>query len=493
MTLGAHLVTRLAAGARMPPAAVLAELGGGERDKRAEAEAEARRHREHMAATLSLCEVAEARRYGGADDGLGAVAVDAVALPSGEVVVIPGARVIREDWEADPQALGRAFDRCGKAWGVHHAEGGGAGAHALGCGSQLCPVCARKRARERCERWAPVLGELAADGYQLAHWTFTQPARADHAEDALPVVNGFGRGPQGLAGLSSYGETLGDAVDRLRASLDALRYNRRHRDWWNRHVAGFVWGIEWTARAKSGRRRWHVHGHALLVLRNVERAELGGRPDLWRDGRELAGPWRDELTRRWCSVAAGAMPAGQMLTAVDDHAEVLREVLKYPCKPASLSPAQLCEALSTMKGRQVHSPGGALHAASRTGRRARALLAGGATYNRRRRALAPFDERLAHSVARGLRKRQEGPRHGIGMRLRRLLPGKPRHGHMPDGDGQVWEPVFVRDLAQLVEDGEDAMRYAVYWPHLGAMVEDAQRRKPAELLAELVVLPSPDG
>lgn len=446
------VVTRILAGDRRPPSLQAAELDSSDRATRIlDGDQTAHTARARMAAVLNRCDAVERRveletlppvvgcspsalqldgeRPIGCEPppvkrAVQRVAVDAVKLPSGAVLVTRG-RMLRADWLADPKRLGRALDLCGSAAGVHMTQAGDLGEHVKGCNTLLCPVCGRRRARARADKWAPVIKRLATR-YTLANWTMTQQAHMDGIPDGLELVSGYNQETPGLAGVSSHGETLLEALDRLRSTFDGLRYNRATRRWWNRHVVAFVLGLEWTCKTTNGRRRWHVHGHCLLVLDvepgDLERCPLSSSPT---GNVQYRGRFWDELRSSWCANSPGAQWSGQHLSVVDDVDDCIREVLKYPCKPAEMNPAQLAEALVTTKGRQFHSPGGGLHAASAVGKAARSLLDPdavrddyGMTWDVAR--LPPRRRVAAQLIAQGIKDRDEQKTPiGIGMRRRR--------------------------------------------------------------------------
>lgn len=307
----------------------------------------------------------------------------AVELHTGARVLVASPRSVRPDWAATGEAAVNALSRCSTCWGVHRS-GDKYGAHPYGCNASLCPVCARSKASKRARKWLPTFAALQSEGYTLVHLTYTQLHRGNVTpEIPLPMggtvrvtpINGRGPG----VGPSSWGAPLGNEADRLTASWRAMRNNTSNRPWWRRTVAGYVYGMEATGQSSKvvdgkripwGPRRWHVHGHALVLLApEVDPAE-----------------WASEWGARWARCSPGAIPqtdpdGDRCCWRVVDGSEgsvntAVLEVLKYPGKLASMVPSQVVEWMATAKGRHWHQAGGCLHASSTVGRSVRALQRG---------------------------------------------------------------------------------------------------------------------
>ena len=315
----------------------------------AERQAEARMHRAHIAGALWDSQVAFLTV-----DGEGREQVDAVEIKPGTLVLVEG-RMLRADWLADPAKLARSLASCGKHAGVHQTRDGKWGEHGLGCGTPQCPWCASGRAQSAQDKYKPQALKLLETGdYVAVNATLTQ--RVAYLDPDQPVVSG--RFENEGHGYSVQGARLGAELDRWSASFTALRDNRGAdgRAIWDAVVAG-VAGVEWTGVDPRGRRRWHVHGHVLLIVRREELGEFSVDA-----AGNMSSPWVDALRARWCQVS-DAEPTGVHVALVatsgqqvDKVERALREVLKYPYKPASLTPAQLCEALAAAKGRKMARP-----------------------------------------------------------------------------------------------------------------------------------------
>lgn len=311
----------------------------------------------------------------GAKRPIGRVRVTAVKHDHG-VQAVEG-RWLREDWLADPRREAAQLASCCEFWCVGQEqlpEGVRHPAKPRRCNSPRCPLCGRARADRALARWLPVVGRLVGAGYPVLHCTWTQPVgelsgrpvllseedrtahglRADLEREELEGV------PVGWA---VPGEPLTDAIDRLRPALRALRGDddRDRRAWWSSSVVGLFEAVEYTAfdgRLPKGARipRWHVHSHAVIVLRpDVD-------PDAW---------WARALAE-WLEIVPTAEPWAQHCSRIDgDDDEIrsgLREVLKYPFKPLEMTASQLVEALVATKGRRFHNVGGAFHSGSTIGR-----------------------------------------------------------------------------------------------------------------------------
>lgn len=319
-------------------------------------------------------------------------AVRAVSL-GGSIIHVDG-RMLRDSWTADPRRSALRLAGCSTSGGVHRV-GEEWGSHAYGCGDSVCPMCARRKAAARVKDLAPCLLWLSMHGYQLVHLTLTRPGdTSDGAcvlapwERVTTIHDHVDEGP------AVPGETLPDAVADLRRAWTALRDGRGEVDpgyssrrWWRDTVPGYVYGIEWTGRRCIGRGcpacrgdhtahhtgpyrlRWHVHLHALLIVRNHHSIE-------WEEDGTIRGPWWDRLTTRWCELVEGARPEAQHARRLITEEAIeggIVECLKYPFKPAELTRAQLVEALTCMKGTRAHNVGGCLHSSGRVGKLAKSL------------------------------------------------------------------------------------------------------------------------
>ena len=289
----------------------------------------------------------------------------------GPVVHVDG-RAIREEWSPAPQKLAQQLNGCGVTRGIHR-KGGRVASHVMGCTSSLCPDCCRRKAGKRVGKMAGTLAALAARGYQLAHLTITQPVGPNHNRPVV-LVSSFERQKHRRAcniegtpisdnGYAVPGESLGDALDRLRVAMTALRDGQGSREWWASTVLGNVYGIEWTGHHKETRAlRWHVHAHMLIVF----------RPGIDLD------QWIGRFGDRWGQLSPGSSVQAQRLDAIegDNVLAAVKEVLKYPFKPGDLTHAQLLEVLASTKGRRFHLPGGFLHGNSRVARAVKKALSG---------------------------------------------------------------------------------------------------------------------
>lgn len=347
--------------------ATTAALGGDDEAKGwVESWTEADESRSHISAALAKCRPGTVAKLDGKDVLLD-VHVEGIGT------LITNGRPLRPDWTADPQAAAAQLDACGSSYGVHLNTDGELGSHALGCKSPLCPQCARRKAARRVSRLGPVVDELVARGYQLCHVTLTQPQRSYPESELQPVIltdfeRRFCGDSHAAAGRGSAvsGETLGQALSRLKKAMTGLRDGRRTRAKWVNDVAGYVYGIEWTGR-HDGHLRWHVHIHILVILRPAVDA----------------GEFWDWLVPEWCRLTLAehgekaAAPEAQhaRILNAETAEDELREILKYPFKPASLTTAQLVDVLASTKGLRFHHVGGGLHACSKVGKLVRAFLA----------------------------------------------------------------------------------------------------------------------
>lgn len=223
------------------------------------------------------------------------------------------------------------------------------------CGTKLCPRCQRRRA-VKLRRFAPRLLErtdTSVGKYPLRFLTLTVksvPALETDKGNAFDV--------------------LAHVYERLRHYLEKLRTCARCDRWerparvklfcrcrepvtdgkytvcrkcergimtWCRCESGpdprghaivaSLWSREATYSSANG---WHPHLHVIANMRHV-----------WQ--RELAELWTAITQRYW--PAGPTIGAGVHITAIENHAGALREVLKYPTKVAELvgRPDQVAE------------------------------------------------------------------------------------------------------------------------------------------------------
>lgn len=217
----------------------------------------------------------------------------------------------------------------------------------MGCKVKACPVCSRRNASKQIAKWEPRVEAAASDGAFLYHLTLTQ--RCDAVPGGLVTeleqsrygwrgdcatrmsTNAWRTSPGRAVG----GESLGSAYARLRGNLRKWRQNRRSRASVAGLLGGYLTGIEWTGRAHGGIPRWHAHAHIFAVCESEQDA-------------------RGAL-KAWCKLTGGSMRA-QDVRVVDPSK--VREVLKYPFKPANLTSAQRISVLAHMRGLKPQTPGG---------------------------------------------------------------------------------------------------------------------------------------
>jgi len=452
------------------PVELLGPLASGsERGREVAASwADADAHRRRLVDVLSRAAVADAT----IEDGR--ATVHAVKLGDGlmgRTVHVDG-RELREDWAADPQRTARAMERCGMGGGIHKTKDGW-GAHAYGCTGPMCPSCMRRSAATRKARWLPVITWLAFHGCQVLHVTVTQ--RQELAKGAAVLTDDEARWyahEQVRDGVATPGETLGGAIERVRAAWRLMKDGAESRAWWRRTVLADLSGVEWTGstrRADGRHLRWHAHQHVLVVLRPGVRVEWeeddSGR---WLDAGRC--PWWSRFVGRWCEVAdAGAL--GQRARVIgsegpDELGRAVAEVLKYPFKPAHLTDAQVMEVLATTKGCRFHLPGGAFHQASRIGKAAFQLLDGQVDALDK---LGTVDAAHAELVSRALRHAEE-EEEGADARVLYRHPSaldasatdaRSKAMAMEGPDGHDLYPVTVRELARAVLE-EDVPLFVGY-------------------------------
>ena len=311
----------------------------------------------------------------------GRVRTPGYLLPSGELLELPGARWIRADWMADPEKYADNLTMCSTAAMVMRDGEGRPMSVPLGCGMSLCPTCMRRKAGQRVKRCAPLIERLSAVGCPVVHVTLTAPPSEDPDKrapvaDLLPGTwSPLPRGHWDPGSVQAVaGEQLGHAMERVTGAFRSMREDRSSRSWWRSEIIGALTGFEVTghrpvAMEGGGRLRWHAHVHAVLVLRPgaLDRARLHHEP-----GRTTVegGSWWNRLLSEWCR-RTGADPAGQSCTVVLDAAAGCAEVLKYPFKPGELTRSQVLEALTTLKGRKLHTSVGCFHHHSRWRKMAR--------------------------------------------------------------------------------------------------------------------------
>lgn len=234
-------------------------------------------------------------------------------------------------------------------------------AYPLTCTSRICPLCARFRANRAYRHWSAVHEAAASDGAGLYHVTLTQRT-AKPAPPGLVTPHEWARGWRGTLATpttvarTTEGEGLGTAYRRFMDAFRDVRQDRSSRELWD--GVGILRGIEYTGRdgpcRKTGPRarkdcqlgvcghtnhpRWHVHGHFLLTVPAPLRRHL------------------DRIVTAWCR-RSGALPSGQLWE--ECAPEKVREVLKYPFKPASLTMAQRIETLAYARGSKPHHAAGA--------------------------------------------------------------------------------------------------------------------------------------
>lgn len=212
------------------------------------------------------------------------------------------------------------------------------------------------------------------------------------------------------------GESLRDALDRLRAAMGALWNGRARADWRARFPAHF-YGVEVTYNARAG--SWHVHAH--LVVRHqlgshaeaaawlgdaweratAAAAEAAGVParygwDRWAGGvRDRAGEtvWVPSELPSWRTGAAWGWY--RPLDLNDPKATY--QACKYPTCAADLPPVQLAEYLAVAHGRRWHDGGGTWRGARQRAEQLDAEALPGVDAHDLAEA-APYD--IGHNVAR---------------------------------------------------------------------------------------------
>jgi hypothetical protein len=267
-----------------------------------------------------------------------------VAGPDG--LFLPAARWVSDRWHIDPQEIAARMDSCGTDAVVASTEAGALTVVPMHCRQALCPVCQRSAATKRVRATEPKLAGLVDCGCTLLHVTLTQQAKSR----GLRTDGGVTR---------DTGETLPAALDRWADSFRAARDGLGAV--WRSDVAGYVYGVEWT----ENRNRWHVHGHVLVVLRPGVDPHQAGR----------------SIVAEWVKTPSGGQMTRDAAAQCFEEVEPskVREVLKYPFKPAHTSDGGLLEVLAGTKGRRLHAAGGCLHGSSVAARVSKVLSEAGHT------------------------------------------------------------------------------------------------------------------
>lgn len=329
--------------------------------------------------------------------------VDGVIWEDGTRQVIDAARGLRPDWLADPATLHAQLSRCSTAWGAQRETGTGTyHAQPYRCGSQSCPFCVAYKARRTQRRKLPMLLELVRQGCELVHLTLTQPPPPEYGAGLIGppenpgnvVLHGPERrwydgqpAPAGGTGWAVEGAALGDELERLRSAWRSIHTDSSSARWWRESVMGCVTGVEWTTRRGGDERRadasrwhgrYHAHLHVLVAVSpGVDVGTWGFRGQAARLNPYRAG-WGRELLEEWIRRVPGAeLEAQAMIRVTGDEEETeraVREVLKYPFKPGTLTDAQIVEVLASTKGGRFHHVGGAFHGSSHVAQVCRWLL-----------------------------------------------------------------------------------------------------------------------
>lgn len=325
------------------------------------------------------------------------VAVEGVRLGSGELVDVPGARGLREDWEADPARAVLRVSSCSTSWPIRQRTSDGRWvAQPMTCGCSICPRCVVAGLVERRDKWQAALSWLHEHGYRLVLLTRTR--RAVRPADPLPVVwtaddrERWGdcphptEHPDYSVGYAVPGESLDAAWDALTTASRTVIDSRgivswrgmpvSRREWWARSVVAQLDAIEATQVRETDEGlidwlRWHLHGHMLLVL---DPSALGP-DDVRADGTlDPSGEWYAAWLAGWTSEVDAQVEAQDARVLDAGNIEKsLREVIKYAGQLDSMTQAGVIEWLTTTKGRRPHRAGGALHGATKRGRAARAV------------------------------------------------------------------------------------------------------------------------
>lgn len=337
------------------------------------------------------------------------------ACAAGRILTVEDAREVPIAWQLSPRRLAGRLSRCAQSWATYGTPGG-AGSAPIRCGAPLCPRCMGAEAGARVRAWFPVVESLRAAGCVVVHLTATQQASLPGAVGAVrrPVVLSDGaelaRYSAGLRlgggrlavreGAAVPGPSLGSRIATLAEGWRQMtNTDKRARAWWSGSVVGALLGREWTGSRETAPGlwwlRWHVHQHALVVLRPEAELRWIQRGD--RIEAERVGWWLKFLDW-WGQQMPGADPAGQHLSRVEDTGAALVEVLKYPFKPAALTQAQAAETIAATAGQHHHQVSGCWHGRSAIGRAARGEDPG--------RALDASEERIAVALGEGFRRRE---------------------------------------------------------------------------------------
>lgn len=328
------------------------------------------------------------------------------STPYGGLAVV-GGREVRFDWAVKPRKIAGRLDRCSETWRVLRDPEGRPVVAPEGCGSRWCPVCAHYEAASTAEEIAPELEALLRAGGRAFHTTWTIPHDEEsrgpvlltEAERRRYVVTG----PiMDQVGVSSLGPGLAESLSELLGVWRQLRHDGAGGRLWRRIVLAGVYRWEATGRREleDGRYvpRWHVHLHALIVVRDDE------------DAAEL-----EELQRAWCALT-GASMAGQHMRPIEGEGpqlrQALREVIKYPVKPLELTMAQRLEAAAVCAGMHVGYRLGALHGTSKIRTKALEIATQPECGAKRRaieKALGEVDGEFVVELARALEDKDEGP------------------------------------------------------------------------------------
>lgn len=236
----------------------------------------------------------------------------------------------------DPWKVAGELHDCGRWWGLRATTGGPAGVGDLvsvRCRrSHICPHCAHASAMRRADTAAELVttvDPLEADEH-LLHVTFTQA-------DAPP-------GDRGWWG------TLRHELDRLADAWQRVRTGAMGERWRELVAAGVV-TTEVTGGASGA--SWHVHAHALLLVRGDVDAAREAIAELWRTATLLAerqhgasyGGWamsQVEGGERWCYEVTG------------DRTAAAHQVVKYGITLGELgTPSRAAEWLQATHRRRM--------------------------------------------------------------------------------------------------------------------------------------------
>lgn len=191
--------------------------------------------------------------------------------------------------------------QCGQLWGYKHDACGGVfyRSYGISCQNPLCSYCLHERAARLAGEWTPILSEFASP----SHLTLT---------------------------LRRY---AGESLDAMGGRFDAACASFLRSAEFRRHVRGGVLSRE-VAVSKGA---WGVHGHMLIDC------------DYW-DVRAISALW-EQITGDSKIVYIKRVTPGD----ADSLADAIAEVIKYPCKVASVlgDPELVQEYLDWVKGRRM--------------------------------------------------------------------------------------------------------------------------------------------